>query len=161
MPDSRTYFVYNTPLGRLTIASDGSSITHILFGSVELSGRRQATELTNLASNQLQEYLAGRRKVFDLPLNPDGSAFQKKVWRALLDIPYGETRTYAQVAEAIGSPKSSRAVGMANNRNPLAMVIPCHRVVGANGNLVGYAAGLHIKKWLLELEANHVSGDLR
>ncbi len=151
-----TYFVYNTPLGRLTIASNGSAITHILFGACDLPGQKRATELTNLASNQLQEFLAGKRKEFDLPLAPAGTDFQKQVWQALQSIPYGETRSYAQIAEMIGNPRSARAVGMANNRNPISIVIPCHRVVGVNGNLVGYAAGIHIKKWLLDMEVKHV-----
>lgn len=152
MSDVSNYFVYNTPLGRLTIASDGSSITHVLFGSCELDGVRRATSLTNEASNQLQEYLAGKRRCFDLPIAPSGTEFQLRVWRALRSIPYGETRTYAEVAEMIGSPRSSRAVGSANNRNPIPIIIPCHRVIGTNGNLVGYAAGVHIKKWLLDME---------
>lgn len=151
------YYVYNTPLGRLTIASDGSSITHVLFGACELEGIKRPTALTNMASNQLQEYLAGKRKAFDLPLAPSGTEFQLRVWHALRDIPYGETRTYAEVAEMIGSPRSSRAVGSANNRNPIAMIIPCHRVIGAGGNLVGYAAGLHIKRWLLDMEARNLA----
>lgn len=155
MADESTYFVYNTPLGRLTIASNGSAITHVLFGDHQLAGERRATTLTNLASNQLQEFLAGRRKEFDLPLEPEGTDFQKQVWSALRKIPYGQTRSYAQLAQSIGSPKAARAVGMANNRNPICIIVPCHRVVGANGKLVGYAAGLHIKKWLLELESKH------
>lgn len=150
-----TYFVYNTPLGRLTIASNGRAITHVLFGDCKLPGERRATALTNLASNQLQEFLAGRRKKFDLPLEPEGTDFQKQVWSALRDIPYGQTRSYAELAKAIGKPSSARAVGMANNRNPICIIVPCHRVIGANGKLVGYAAGLHIKKWLLELESKH------
>lgn len=153
--DESTYFVYNTPLGRLTIASNGSAITHVLFGEHQLAGERRATALTNLASNQLQEFLAGRRKEFDLPLEPEGTDFQKQVWSALRKIPYGQTRSYAQLAQSIGSPKAARAVGMANNRNPICIIVPCHRVVGANGKLVGYAAGFHIKKWLLELESKH------
>jgi methylated-DNA-[protein]-cysteine S-methyltransferase len=152
----RTYYVYNTPMGRLSIGSNGHAITRIAFGPVELEGIRKATELTNRASNELQEYLAGRRTSFDLPLEPVGTAFQKRVWEALLRIPYGETRTYAQVAAMVGSPNGQRAVGAANNRNPIPILIPCHRVIGANGNLVGYAWGLPIKQFLLDLEAKHV-----
>lgn len=150
---SDTYFVYNTPLGRITLASNGQGITHMLFGPVDLPGQKRATALTNTASTQILEYLAGKRREFDVPLALQGTDFQMKVWKALLDIPYGQTRTYQDIACAIGSPNASRAVGSANNKNPLAILVPCHRVIGKNGNLVGYAAGLHIKKYLLDLEA--------
>ena len=101
---------------------------------------------------QLDEYFRGARKNFDLPLNPAGTEFQRKVWDALLAIPYGETRTYREIAEAAGCPKGFRAVGMANNKNPIAIIIPCHRVIGSNGKLVGYASGLGRKEALLALE---------
>ena len=94
----------------------------------------------------------GKRIRFDLPLNPRGTEFQQQVWKAMCDIPYGETRSYKQIAETIGNPKAVRAVGMANNRNPLLIVIPCHRVIGANGKLVGYGAGIAMKEYLLKLE---------
>jgi len=110
------------------------------------------TELLKEASRQLAEYLDGFRKTFDLPLNPQGTEFQKKVWNALCDIPYGEIRSYKQIAEAVGNPKASRAVGMANNRNPIMIFIPCHRVIGSNGSLVGYGGGLDMKEKLLSLE---------
>ena len=100
----------------------------------------------------MSEYLIGKRKSFDLPLNPRGTVFQQQVWKALCDIPYGETRSYKQIAEAIGNPKAVRAVGMANNRNPVLIVVPCHRVIGANGKLVGYGAGIEKKEFLLKLE---------
>ena len=145
-------FTYPTPLGRVTIASDGLAITGLSYGEAAYPGAVRATELTNRAANQLQEYLAGKRQVFELPLNPAGTDFQKEVWRALLDIPYGQTRSYSQVAEAIGKPSACRAVGGANNKNPIPIFIPCHRVVGANGQLGGYADGLHIKRYLLDLE---------
>ncbi|MGI5960236.1 MAG: methylated-DNA--[protein]-cysteine S-methyltransferase [Massiliimalia sp.] len=102
---------------------------------------------------QLTEYFEGKRQEFDLPLAPAGTPFQKKVWAALQTIPYGETRTYGQIACQIGNPKACRAVGMANHRNPLLIVVPCHRVVGADGTLTGYAAGLERKQMLLELES--------
>ena len=104
------------------------------------------------AFRQLSEYLIGERKEFDLPIRMRGTEFQKRVWRALLDIPYGETRSYKQIAEAIDNPKGVRAVGMANNRNQLLIVIPCHRVIGASGSLVGYGEGLEMKEFLLRLE---------
>lgn len=149
------YFTYNTPVGTLTIASDGSALTHLLFGTHRFAGQNKPSELTNKAVNQLQEYFAGKRRGFDLPLNPQGSEFQRQVWNELLAIPYGETRSYKEVARAVGNEKASRAVGMANNKNPLHIVIPCHRVIGSNGKSVGYAAGLRTKNYLLELEKEH------
>ncbi|MBQ5703191.1 MAG: methylated-DNA--[Peptococcaceae bacterium] len=101
---------------------------------------------------QLEEYFAGLRAAFSLPLAPEGTDFQKAVWRELENIPYGETRTYGQIARALGNPKTSRAVGMANHKNPVAIMIPCHRVIGADGSLTGYAGGLDIKETLLRLE---------
>ena len=112
----------------------------------------QATPLLLRAFEQLEEYLAGVRKKFDLPLAPAGTPFQGKVWNALDQIPYGKTRSYRQIAEAVNSPKGFRAVGMANNRNPIAVFIPCHRVIGADGSMVGYGGGLDIKEHLLRLE---------
>ncbi len=155
MTNERSYFIYPTPMGRVTIASDGTSLTQLVFGAAELAGTKTPTALTNEAANQIQEYLAGKRKEFRLPLDPAGTAFQQQVWSALRAIPYGETRSYQQVADAIGKPKAMRAVGGANNKNPLPILIPCHRVIGANGDLVGYAAGLKIKKFLLDLEEQH------
>ena len=101
---------------------------------------------------QLEEYFAGRRREFDLPLSPTGTRFQLDVWQALREIPYGQTRSYKQIAAAVGRPLAARAVGMANNRNPLPIVVPCHRVIGASGALVGYASGLDIKRLLLDIE---------
>lgn len=155
MASERTYFVYPTPMGRITLASDGSSLTQLAFGAVELAGTNTPTALTNEAANQVQEYLAGKRTEFDLPLDPQGTVFQQHVWDALQHIPYGETRSYQQVAQMLGKPKAMRAVGGANNKNPLPIIIPCHRVIGANGDLVGYVAGLKIKKFLLDLEQTH------
>lgn len=109
-------------------------------------------ELSDTVFSQLQEYFAGKRRVFDFPYAPQGTVFQKRVWAALCDIPFGETRTYKQVAQAIGNPKACRAVGGANNKNPIGIVVPCHRVIGVNGALVGYAGGLEMKKALLDLE---------
>lgn len=155
MVHEHTFFVYPTPMGRITLASDGSSLTQLAFGAVELAGANMPTALTNEAANQVQEYLAGKRKEFDLPLDPRGTAFQQQVWDALRCIPYGETRSYQQVAQMLGKPQAMRAVGSANNKNPLPIVVPCHRVIGASGDLVGYVAGLKIKKFLLDLEQAH------
>lgn len=147
-----TFFVYPTPLGRITLASDGKALTHMAFGVQQFPGTYTATALTNRASTEIQEYLAGKRTVFDIPLNPYGTQYQQKVWRALCSIPYGETRSYKEVAQMTGKPNAMRAVGMANNKNPLPVFIPCHRVIGARGDLVGYAYGLKIKQFLLDLE---------
>lgn len=140
----------DTPLGRMYISSDGENITGLRFGSCK--GETPDAVLMK-AKAELAEYFTGQRKSFDLPLKPGGTAFQQSVWRALCEIPYGETATYGQIAERIGNKKACRAVGMANNRNPIAIIIPCHRVIGAGGSLTGYAGGLDKKEFLLELEA--------
>jgi methylated-DNA-[protein]-cysteine S-methyltransferase len=103
---------------------------------------------------QLAEYFAGRRAVFELPLAPRGTEFERAVWRALIEIPYGETRSYAEIARRIGRPQACRAVGRANGRNPLGIVVPCHRVIGSDGSLTGYGGGLEMKQYLLDLEGN-------
>lgn len=154
--DKSTFYVYRTPLGRITIASDGKALTHFAFGVEEFDGTYIPCVLTNQASTEVLEYLSGKRFSFDLPLNPQGSAFQKKVWEELQKIPYGQTRSYKDVAQALGNPNAMRAVGAANNKNPLPLFIPCHRVIGAKGDLVGYAYGLKIKKFLLDLERKNV-----
>lgn len=109
-------------------------------------------KLSDTAFAQLQEYFQGKRMIFDFPFKLSGTEFQKKVWTTLCDIPYGETRSYKDIAKAVGNPKASRAVGMANNKNPISIVVPCHRVIGADGKLVGYGNGLDMKQKLLELE---------
>lgn len=146
------HFVYSMPLGRLTIAADERGITRIEFGDVPLDMPRRPSALTNTAATQLQEYFAGKRTVFDVALDLQGTPFQLEVWNRLREIPYGQTSTYARIAEEIGRPRAFRAVGMANNKNPVPIIVPCHRVVGANGSLVGYAAGIKVKRYLLELE---------
>ena len=150
----QTYFTYPTPLGPMTLASDGTAVTHVLFGTHVLEGRAAPSELTNRTANELQEYLAGKRTAFDIPLAPAGTDFQRAVWKALQNIPYGQTRSYADIAAVVGNPKATRAVGSANNRNPIAVLIPCHRVVGANGKLTGYAGGLALKQRLLRTVRN-------
>lgn len=154
-------FVYDTAVGKMTIASDGRAITSVAFGEAAGTGGLRRSELTDRAAEELAEYFAGKRKAFDLPLSPGGTAFQKRVWDALRTIPYGETRSYRQIAEQIGSPDACRAVGAANNRNPIAILIPCHRVVGADGSLVGYAAGIELKKRLLDLEQGGIGREGR
>ena len=142
-----------TELGKIGIIEENNYIVKISIGEEKEQGIEQKdTPLLLNATTQIKEYLENKRKNFELPLNPKGTEFMKKVWNELLKIPYGQTRTYKQIAEAIGNKKAARAVGMANNKNPMPIIIPCHRVVGANGSLVGYALGLDMKKYLLKLE---------
>lgn len=145
-------FFYDTPVGKLCIGEEDDSITRVTWSKVPQEYIQEETELILNCKIQLEEYFAGNRKQFDLPLAPKGTDFQKRVWKALTDIPYGETRTYGEIAAAVGSPKAARAVGMANNKNPIGIIIPCHRVVGVDGKLVGYAGGMEKKEWLLNLE---------
>ena len=145
-------FFYDTPVGKLCIGEEDDSITRVTWSKVPQEYIQEETELILNCKIQLEEYFAGNRKQFDLPLAPKGTDFQKRVWKALTDIPYGETRTYGEIAAAVGSPKAARAVGMANNKNPIGIIVPCPRVVGADGKLVGYAGGMAKKEWLLHLE---------
>ncbi|MDR1413132.1 MAG: methylated-DNA--[protein]-cysteine S-methyltransferase [Actinomycetes bacterium] len=149
-----SFFSYETPVGSIAIVADDEAITHILFGAerVPVAARREEAPLIQRAIRQLREYFAGTRRDFDLPLAPKGTAFQQKVWQALRDIPYGQTCSYGDIAQVVGRPRAARTVGGANNRNPISIVIPCHRVVGSNGALVGYGGGLDNKELLLELE---------
>ncbi len=144
----------DTTYGVVEICCNGSEVTAVKFCK-EPEGVTLQTNcaLAQQVCEQLEEYYAGTRQEFDLPVRAKGTDFQHKVWQELSRIPYGQTRSYGQVAAAIGSPKAARAVGMANNRNPLTIIVPCHRVVGANGALVGYGAGLERKVAFLELEA--------
>ncbi|MDU6010633.1 MAG: methylated-DNA--[protein]-cysteine S-methyltransferase [Slackia sp.] len=147
------HYVYAMPQGRMTIVDGGGAVVRIGFGVLDVEGSALSpTALTNEAATQLMEYFAGKRRTFSLPLSPKGTPFQKEVWQALSSIPYGQTRSYADIAAQVGRPKAYRAVGMANNRNPIPIVIPCHRVVGSSGDMVGYAYGTKIKRYLLELE---------
>lgn len=146
-----------SPVGPLTLVASAEALTAIRFGSQIPPGCVRCTEadappLLLRAARELAEYFAGSRRDFTLPLAPRGTPFQQAVWKALRTIPCGETRTYGQIAALIGRPRACRAVGMANHRNPLAIVVPCHRVVGSGGSLTGYAAGLPVKEFLLALE---------
>ena len=144
-------FTYETVLGDVTLVEEDGALLAISLKSIQ-EGTELETTIIKEAHRQITEYLKGERKVFDLPIRLRGTDFQQQVWTALLDIPYGETRSYKQIAEAIGNPKGMRAVGMANNRNPLLIVVPCHRVIGANGSMVGYGEGVEMKEFLLRLE---------
>jgi len=151
------YRYLDTPIGRLRLVSTGSRLAAIEFE--QHHGEPGADTLTNdpvleLAAAQLLEYFAGRRRQFELPLAAAGTAFQRQVWGALAAIPWGELRSYADIARAIERPTAVRAVGAANGRNPLPIVVPCHRVIGSNGSLTGFAGGLGIKRRLLELEGS-------
>lgn len=152
-----TWSTVDSPIGELTVvAEDGALVGLYMTGhrpapDPESFGERVDDALP-AATAQLAEYFAGERTAFDLPLAPHGTAFQQAVWAALRDIPYGETRSYGELAAALGRPGASRAVGLANGRNPISIVVPCHRVVGAGGKLTGYAGGMERKSWLLALE---------
>lgn len=168
---------FDTPVGRLEIGEDGEGICQIGFTDRMVSEEEKKpdskkrhsgwrtegiriyeneTPLLKQAKRELAEYFEGKRQVFDLPLSFYGTRFQMTVWSALTKIPFGETRSYGQVAAAAGSPKGSRAVGMANHNNPIAIVVPCHRVIGAGSELVGYGGGLDVKEKLLRLEGRMI-----
>lgn len=146
---------YNSPIGLLEVISDESSILALEF--VEEAGDKNGEMplILKSALQQVDEYFKGKRKKFDLELKTNGTEFQQKVWKQLIEVPYGETSNYGKLAKAIGNEKASRAVGGANNKNKIAIIIPCHRIIGANGSLVGYAGGLWRKEWLLQHEKNN------
>ncbi|MCP5189361.1 MAG: methylated-DNA--[protein]-cysteine S-methyltransferase [Pseudomonadales bacterium] len=151
------YQLLATPIGTLRLLSNGEQLLRIEFGEAGAlpPGTRRANDpVLQRGSEQLDEYFTGHRKQFDLPLAPRGTAFQQAVWQALTAIPWGQWRSYGALAAAIGQPRSARAVGAANRRNPLPIVVPCHRVVGSDGSLTGFAGGLEVKRYLLELEGS-------
>lgn len=140
-----------TPVGPLTLVADDKALTAVRFGGK--AGKSPAVSpILEQAARELREYFEGTRREFSIPLSPEGTAFQKKVWAALEGIPYGQTRSYKQIAGLVGNDKACRAVGLANNRNPIPIIIPCHRVVGSDGRLTGYAGGVEMKDVLLKLE---------
>jgi len=148
----------DSPVGPLVIESNGRAVCAIYNASVEDAGIPSdpaGDAVLAQAAGEMTEYFSGKRKRFTFPMEPEGTAFQKSVWDALLKIPYGETASYGQIAMQVNNPKGARAVGMACNRNPLWIAVPCHRVVGAGGALVGYALGTGMKQKLLELEKSH------
>ena len=161
-PTSRKRHVYKTmdsPVGRLTLVATDEGLAAILWENdsphrvrLNVEAAERAHPVLLEAERQLEEYFAGRRKQFALTLDLSGTAFQRQVWRALLTIPFGETRSYAQIARQIGHPGAARAVGAANGRNPLSIVAPCHRVVGSKGSLTGFAGGIDVKARLLAFE---------
>jgi methylated-DNA-[protein]-cysteine S-methyltransferase len=154
-----TYF--QSPIGRLLLTTDGTALTGLFM---EPFRKAQATDgwaedisvgPLGSAVRQLEEYFAGTRREFDLPLRSQGTPFQTRVWRELVEIPYGQTWSYGELAQRIDKPSASRAVGLANGRNPISIVVPCHRVIGADGSLTGYGGGLERKRWLLAHEGLH------
>ena len=156
------YCYLDTPIGKLLLVGDEQGVHRITFprkgkpdeaALPEAGWTASANGPLKEAMRQLKEYFAGRRTEFDLPLVPEGTGFQKSVWRHLRDIPYGETISYGELARRLGNPKASRAVGAANGQNPLPIVVPCHRVIGASGKMTGFGGGIPVKEALLELES--------
>ena len=150
-----------SPIGRLMLASDGAALTGLYMEpsrkTQSTDGRSEDAAAPPLAAalRQLTEYFAGTRREFDLPLRLRGTEFQKRVWQELTEIPYGQTWSYGELAKRINNPSASRAVGLANGRNPISILVPCHRVIGADGSLTGYGGGLERKRWLLAHEGLH------
>ena len=157
------YKIYDFEIGKLAICEENGKIVLVNVvktkEDIEEIAKNSIQKETSLIKNtkqQLDEYFAGKRKKFDIPIKLDGTDFQIKVWKELLKIPYGETCSYLDIAKCIGNPKASRAVGMANNKNKIIIIVPCHRVIGSNKKLVGYACGLDVKEKLLELEIENL-----
>ena len=161
-----TYYHYlEAPIGKLLLAGEGDALSLLGFPSGSMARRHEPHWQHDAAPFrevifQLQEYFAGERREFDLALAPQGTSFQQQVWSALQEIPYGETWSYGQLAAHIGRPKASRAVGAANGLNPIPVIIPCHRVIGANGKLTGFGGGLDTKRYLLDLESDQLAPGL-
>jgi len=145
---------YESEIGLIKISADETSVIGVDFADEKEKGASKDSVVLSEALNQLHEYFKGKRKEFSLNLFLDGTDFQKRVWRELMKIPYGKVVTYGEIAKSIGNEKASRAVGNANNKNKIGIIIPCHRVIGGDGKLVGYAGGLWRKEWLLKHERN-------
>ncbi|WP_277615514.1 MULTISPECIES: methylated-DNA--[protein]-cysteine S-methyltransferase [Nocardiopsis] len=160
-PGPTRFTTMDSPVGELTLYGDGQALGGVLTPAKDGSSRhvpadwvREDTGVLADTADQLRAYFAGTLTEFDLPLAPAGTEWQRRVWTALTTIPYGETASYGELAQELGRPTASRAVGMANGRNPISIVVPCHRVIGADGTLTGYAGGLERKRFLLSLEAH-------
>ncbi|TAJ55693.1 MAG: methylated-DNA--[protein]-cysteine S-methyltransferase [Nevskiaceae bacterium] len=160
------YTTITSPVGELTLSAVGGRLTGVLFEDNRYPPDREgwrrddADTALLMARRQLEEYFAGTRTDFDLPISPKGTEFQQRVWAALLEIPFGETRSYGEQARLIGDYKAVRAVGLANGRNPIPVIVPCHRVIGADGSMTGFGGGIERKKWLLAHEARFRSKTL-
>lgn len=147
------YEILSTPIGTITLFGNNSYLQEVHFGKRKLTGEKAPkASPVGMAKRQLDEYFKGKRTKFSVRLSPEGTDFQKSVWKCLKKIPFGKLHSYGELATKLGNPKASRAVGGANNKNPLPLFIPCHRVVGASGHLVGFAPGLKAKRWLLSFE---------
>ena len=146
------YCYYESPVGALTLAENEGRLVFLLFGKRQIDMPYGENDFLRGVIMQLDAYFAGERRSFDIPIEMCGTPFQKKVWTALQSIPYGSTVSYKELAEMIGSPKACRAVGSANNKNPISIIVPCHRVIGADGKLTGYGGGVDNKAYLLKLE---------
>ena len=144
--------VFDTPVGPLGLEEEGGALRRLYLPGQPAEPAGEETPALARGRAELLEYFQGKRRAFDLPLDPRGTPFQRRVWDALAAVPFGETVTYGALARRVGSPKAVRAVGQANHRNPLPILLPCHRVVGADGSLTGYAGGLELKRFLLDLE---------
>jgi methylated-DNA-[protein]-cysteine S-methyltransferase len=157
-----TFFTtLESPVGELLLVGDGEALTGLYmnaqkYARVAQSDWRRATQPFAAAVEQLRAYFTGTLRAFDLRLAPDGTTFQRRVWRALLDIPFGRTESYGALAQRIDAPGAARAVGLANGHNPIGIIVPCHRVIGANGSLTGYGGGIERKRWLLAHEASFI-----
>ena len=152
---SKSVAFIKTPLGIAQLLGDEEGISRITISDEANQASEEIPEVLKKAVAQLEEYLSGKRQQFDFEINPEGTVFQKKVWNLLLDIPFGKTCSYLELSKSFGDPKAIRAVASANGKNPLWIVVPCHRVIGSDGSLTGYAGGLWRKKWLLEHEQPH------
>lgn len=151
----------NSPVGILEIGEENNTIIYIKFLDQFTVIKEDTSYYLSKCVGQLNEYFDGQRKSFDLKLNPEGTDFQKDVWKELLKIPFGERRTYQDIANSVGDPGASRAVGNANNRNPIPIIIPCHRVLGSDGKLTGYAGGMQKKEWLLNHELTFSNSEMQ
>jgi methylated-DNA-[protein]-cysteine S-methyltransferase len=151
----KTIYQYTSPIGILRLEEEDDFIVGLGLDNSPLCKESHTTSMLEETVRELSEYFAGKRTAFDVPVRATGTEFQEKVWEQLRRIPYGETRSYGDIAEAAGNPKAARAVGHANNRNPVMILIPCHRVIGADGSLVGFGCGIAAKKYLLDLELHH------
>jgi methylated-DNA-[protein]-cysteine S-methyltransferase len=160
---STYYSVIDGPLGDMVVRGDGHFVTGLFMPAhkgwlgVDAAWRRDDAQFA-VVREQLAEYFAGERREFDVPVKLAGTPFQQRVWRELLQIPFGATINYSELACRVGNPTASRAVGNANGRNPVSLIVPCHRVIGADGKLTGYAGGVERKRWLLEWEGRQVAG---
>jgi methylated-DNA-[protein]-cysteine S-methyltransferase len=152
-------YYYNSPIGLIEITGTGDSITSLYFVEQNINPKFESNSNLENCAIQLDEYFNGKRKDFDLKLEPEGSEFQKKVWDELMNIKYGETKSYQQMSQLLGDVLAIRAVANANGQNKISIVIPCHRVIGSNGSLTGYAGGLWRKKWLLQHEQKYSGGE--